>query len=132
MTEFCLAPPILGRWWSRGFHGDHRLRLLPLPLDAAVDWSYCGALGQPGRARCALKINLVKRQGECVDDGESGYARDDGARWRVEWGQSTLRYWSRLFHLGRRGVVAETEEAVAAVRGEGVERERREEEEGGS
>ena len=55
--------------------------------------------------------------------GEDGYARE-GVR-RVE-GQSTLRYWSHLFHHHTcgRGV------AVAAVRGERVTCERKEE--GGS
>ena len=69
------------------------------------------------------RINLVKMRDECVSGGEGGYARD-GVR-RVE-GQSTLHYWSRLFQhrMSGRGV------AVAAVRGECVTCERREE--GGS
>ena len=71
----------------------------------------------------------MKTWGECVGGGEDGYARDDGMRWRVEGGQSTLHYWSRLFHRGRRGAAA-----VAAVRDEDERCEKREEEEkeGGS
>ena len=68
------------------------------------------------------QINSVKMRDECVG-GEGGYVRE-GVR-RVE-GQSTLHYWSHLFHQCTcgRGV------AVAAVRGERVTCERREE--GGS